>query len=794
MIDVGLDVNGTKHLQGYLGYVRKKSNYGYTYNPKMYLAINGERVAELQGVIRDAHKNNVSQCDIDLTFETKRVKSRVLGYVMTRDTSLTGNIKLEYQLQPTMKNETLQVEISLANRSSKTLTHKEAIFKIQSSAYPQLNAIINSWYQQALGHLELHLEINGKPHLRDDRHKLTAQLVVTHSKAFFQSEEAKINAYFALTKPIQNLDIKVGIQRFSVGPASKTYILVRYAPGKEITLAVNLIMPRGNMLAIEGHVNMTIPSLESLIINVKITEKARREYDIDFAGTWFSGHNVTMRGTYADRSLGIPGITGTPRVVSHNLKLLVRSPSLERDILINCKLYKDLTDVKLDVNVEYLDADKYALKFEHTEVHLGKFTTLAEARYKNNVYAVTANIDVQREIRLELHLDRWRDVHVVLTGINEETNKEFGVEIRWDANRDPELKFVTLLQLSKHYENTDVSYSRNLAAYVMVTYPGRLLTCSGVVAMKNGTNYILDGRVSWGPTDTLQLGVDIDFDPDNWRNSAKFDGRIVTPFEGWKKTSLNAKYNWTDRMLGINCDAHWHDSEKFLVHLLASSDEFDDGNEYKADCGLISTIHNAGWMTANVTHRLSRIEQISTMETLVLVKYSPDKVVDVKSSWSIDVPSRNGDNITLSGHVQFASPLVSYNNGEVKCQLRWEPNWKFGGAASAEIDLRKYSGILRGNLAKIKESMIEFNVTTPLEKYRSVTGRFGISERNKHIVAEIVSPSGPLGIEAICQLFSSSNDLNVLLKVSTLSNFFRGSYSQQKWRKLKRTFDWGIIT
>ncbi|XP_015122764.1 uncharacterized protein LOC107045138 [Diachasma alloeum] len=769
MIDVGLDVNGTKHLQGYMGYVRKKGNYGYTYSPKMYLAINGERVAELQGTIRDAHKNNVSQCDIDLTFETKRVKSRVMGYVMTRATSLTGNIKLEYQFQQTMRNETLQVEIALANRSTKTLTHKEANLKIQSSAYPQLNAIINSWYQQALGHLELHLEINGKPHLRDDRHKLTAQLVLTHSKAYFQSEEAKINAYFALTKPIQNLDIKIGIQRFSVGPASKTYFLVRYAPGKEITLAINLITPRGSMYAVEAHVNMTIPNLESLIIDVKITEKARREYDIDFAGTWFSGHNVTMRGTYADRSSGVPGLTGAPRIVSHNLKLLVRSPNLERDILINCKLYRDLTDVKLDVNVEYLDADKYALKFEHSEVHLGKFTTCAEARYRNNVYAVTANVDVQREIRMEIHLDRWRDVHLVLTGINEETNKEFGIEIKWDANRDPELKFATLLQLAKHYEDTGITYSHNLTAYVMVTYPGRLFTTSGLLAMRNGNNYVLDGRVVWEPQSIIQFGVDIDFDPDNWRNSAKFDGQILTPFEGWRKTSLNAKYNWTEKTLGINCDAHWQDNEKFLVHLLANYDELDDGgDEYRADCGLISSIHNMGWMTANVTHRLSRSDQTSSMDSTLLVKYHPDNVIDVKSNWSIDGPSRSGDNITLTGNLQFATPLTNYKNGDIKLQLRWEPNWKFGGASSAEIDLRKYTGILRGDLARIRESMIEFNLTTPLEKYRSVSGRFGISERNRHIVAEVVSPSGPLGIEALCQLFTNpNNDFNVILKLST---------------------------
>lgn len=48
-INVGLDINGTKHLDASVGYTVKKVNYGFTYTPKLYLAINGERIAELSG-------------------------------------------------------------------------------------------------------------------------------------------------------------------------------------------------------------------------------------------------------------------------------------------------------------------------------------------------------------------------------------------------------------------------------------------------------------------------------------------------------------------------------------------------------------------------------------------------------------------------------------------------------------------------------------------------------------------------------------------------------------------------
>lgn len=182
-------------------------------------------------MIRNQQKNNVSQCDITLLFQTKKVWSQISGYIMKRNTSLSGNVKIDYQLQKMPKKETLQVEASLINRSSKTLTYKAANVKLYSTAYPQLNTIISSWYQQAMGHVELHVEVNSSPHLQDDRHKLIAQVVVTYSKAYFQSQGAKISAFVALTKPIQNLDIKVGVNYFAIGDESKTAFLIRYGPG-----------------------------------------------------------------------------------------------------------------------------------------------------------------------------------------------------------------------------------------------------------------------------------------------------------------------------------------------------------------------------------------------------------------------------------------------------------------------------------------------------------------------------------------------------------------------------------
>lgn len=50
-IDIGFDINGTKHLDASLGYSKKKFNHGYTYHPTAHLIINSERVAAVLGIL-----------------------------------------------------------------------------------------------------------------------------------------------------------------------------------------------------------------------------------------------------------------------------------------------------------------------------------------------------------------------------------------------------------------------------------------------------------------------------------------------------------------------------------------------------------------------------------------------------------------------------------------------------------------------------------------------------------------------------------------------------------------------
>ncbi|CAK9805149.1 unnamed protein product [Anthophora quadrimaculata] len=48
-VDVGFDINGTKHLDASFGYASKKFQYGYTFSPQMHLIVNNERIVALSG-------------------------------------------------------------------------------------------------------------------------------------------------------------------------------------------------------------------------------------------------------------------------------------------------------------------------------------------------------------------------------------------------------------------------------------------------------------------------------------------------------------------------------------------------------------------------------------------------------------------------------------------------------------------------------------------------------------------------------------------------------------------------
>lgn len=225
---------------------------------------------------------------------------------------------------------------------------------------------------------------------------------------------------------------------------------------------------------------------------------------------------------------------------------------------------------------------------------------------------------------------------------------------------------------------------------------------------------------------------------------------------------LGYRYEQEQNKIKLNGNVHWKDSQRLMAELDGSTEEHDNVKEWRANCGISSSIHDILSTTVNVTHKVIGWE---TANTRLLVKYHPDKVINAWSIWHLD--KKSDDVFNLTGNLHLESPVTRYKVSDMKCQLQVLPNWKFLGAANLDLDVKTYTGKLIGDLHRLKESMVEFNVTTPLEKFSLVRGRFGLSESNRHIVAEVTTPASVIGFEILCQFITPIYNFNVLLSLAT---------------------------
>lgn len=72
---------------------------GWTYYPRFLLTINNEKIAGLAGTITVTSKNKITQNDINLMFETKRLQSRIAGYVTKTETAYLTKLKMDYRVR-----------------------------------------------------------------------------------------------------------------------------------------------------------------------------------------------------------------------------------------------------------------------------------------------------------------------------------------------------------------------------------------------------------------------------------------------------------------------------------------------------------------------------------------------------------------------------------------------------------------------------------------------------------------------------------------------------------------------
>ncbi|KAJ8665501.1 hypothetical protein QAD02_007163 [Eretmocerus hayati] len=350
------------------------------------------------------------------------------------------------------------------------------------------------------------------------------------------------------------------------------------------------------------------------------------------------------------------------------------------------------------LSVDRIQVDEYILIFNHTTSVPNISRTFLEAKFRNSTYTALSTIDPSRQAILSIHLDTWRDIDVTVTGIDEGVHKEYGISILWDASRDPKIKFSLSSQL---YKPVLMNGEKALSLDISFSYPGRQLTgsCSMISGIWN--HQAFQAHVTWSDTDSIRLAVETERKFEDRLKSISFRSQVVTPFERWRRTSLESQYIQSDSEAMVYGDVHWQDQHIFYdMRAMAISSERGSA-DYRLNFGLISSLPHIKSVIANLTHLHTYAERI---DSHVLVKYESDRVIEMRSTWAIQ--NFNDDKFNVTGILYLRSPIANFRKGDLQCYWSCESDWDFKGAAYMDLDRKKYTARLVADLANLLETMV----------------------------------------------------------------------------------------
>lgn len=95
-LELSLILNGSSNLALEMRLNRTEFKYGWTYYPRLLLSVNNEMIAGMSGNVKVTDKKGISQSDVNLRFETKKLLSSFSGYITKTEASLFTKMNCEY--------------------------------------------------------------------------------------------------------------------------------------------------------------------------------------------------------------------------------------------------------------------------------------------------------------------------------------------------------------------------------------------------------------------------------------------------------------------------------------------------------------------------------------------------------------------------------------------------------------------------------------------------------------------------------------------------------------------------
>lgn len=452
---------------------------------------------------------------------------------------------------------------------------------------------------------------------------------------------------------------------------------------------------------------------------------------------------MTTKGRFQDRSSSVKRY--------HHLKLLAQSPSFE-DTFVDIKYSLDEFEMKFDAQADY-KKQPYALVLKHSEHSINQTVSYAEFKWRKKHYWVSTELlsSQPKQLTVEMHLDKYRDVALVLKGIATDTKSEAGIEVKWDANRDPTQRLIVSLEF-----NTPTI--RNYEGKLLVSYPDRAF--SGIFDLSAaGPEYNGALRLAWSPTEAIEVKFDsgaiLEPHKDVWLTVD-----LATPFEGWQKNALNAGVYYEGNLLRLNASFLWAETQKLGFEFLGDYEIEEPLFSCEVKTAIVSTVRDIPPVSAHVKHRHND-RLIETEANAMYVNINGTQIYQFRSNWEF---TREAVARHIIGAIAFKSPFEKFTRGSMVTKISLFERKEMRAGADLELEDRQYTMVAEGHLRKITDCFLVTNITTPNEKFRTIQGRFGISERDRHVVAEVRAPIGALGVEILFNFMSSSNfDVKVSL-------------------------------
>lgn len=238
---------------------------------------------------------------------------------------------------------------------------------------------------------------------------------------------------------------------------------------------------------------------------------------------------------------------------------------------------------------------------------------------------------------------------------------------------------------------------------------------------------------------------------------------LTTPFDGWRHNYADGGLFFDENTLKFNTTIVWAEIQNFAAEFYGDYELTDAQLLFELRGGLNSTIRDVPTISAYLKHSQNDSKIITDAEFKKLPFNETLQVYSVRSSWRFD-----NDQIykNITGSLAMRSPYEGYQTGALVTKFSMNRNKELLGAADFELESQKYTLLVEGHIKKITDNMLVINVTTPIDNFQKLTGRFGINERDKHAVAEIRSPNVALGVEALFAI-STSTDFDVKFSVET---------------------------